>query len=67
MAEEDKEKTVFFTEWSVFVIVVMMFRLKTVPTRFQMIIMEIFEEYIFGFMQVFLDDFTRFGTRNAHL
>jgi hypothetical protein len=29
--------------------------------------MEIFEEYIPGFMQVFLDDFAVFETRKAHL
>jgi hypothetical protein len=29
--------------------------------------MEIFEEYIPGFMQVFLDDFSVFGTRKMHL
>jgi hypothetical protein len=29
--------------------------------------MEIFEEYILGFMQVFLDDFAAFETRKAHL
>jgi hypothetical protein len=46
MAEEDQEKTAFVTEWGVFVAVVMMFGLKTAPTTFQRIIMEIFEEYI---------------------
>jgi hypothetical protein len=45
----------------------MMFGLKTAPATFQQIIMEIFEEYIPGFMQVFLDDFVVFGTRRAHL
>jgi hypothetical protein len=29
--------------------------------------MEIFEDYIPGFMQVFLDDFNVFGARKAHL
>ena len=53
----DQEKTAFVTEWGVFVAIVMMFRLKTVPTTFQRIIMEIFGEYIPGFMQVFLNDF----------
>jgi hypothetical protein len=67
MAEEDQEKTAFVTEWGVFVAVVMMFGLKTAPATFQRIIMEIFEEYIPGFMQVFLDDFAVFGTRKAHL
>jgi hypothetical protein len=58
---------VFVTEWGVFVAVVMMFGLKTALTTFQRIIMEIFEEYIPGFMQVFLDDFAVFGMRKAHL
>ena len=56
-AEEDQEKTAFVTEWGVFVVVVMMFSLKTAPTTFQRIIMEIFAEYIPGCMQVCLDDF----------
>jgi hypothetical protein len=45
----------------------MMFGLRTAPAMFQQIIMEIFEEYIPGFMQVFLDDFAVFGTRKRHL
>jgi hypothetical protein len=66
-AEEDQEKTAFVTEWGVFVAVVMMLGLKTAPATFQRIIMEIFEEYIPGFIQVFLDNFAVFGTRKAHL
>jgi hypothetical protein len=56
MAKEDQEKTAFVTEWGVFVEVVMMFGLKTALATFQRIIMESFEDYIPGFMQVFLDD-----------
>ena len=67
MVEEDQEKTAFVTEWGVFVAVVMMFGLKTAPTTFQRIIMEIFAEYIPGFMQVLLDDFAVFGGRMEHL
>ena len=53
----DQEKTAFVIKWGVFVAVVMMFGLKTAPTTFQQIIMEIIGEYIPRFMQVFLDDF----------
>ena len=67
MAEEDQEKTAFVTEWGFFVAVVMMFGLKTAPTTFQRIIMEIFAEYIPGFMQVLLDDFAVFGGSTEHL
>ena len=67
MTEEDQEKTSFITEWGVFVAVIMMFGLKTAPTTFQQIIMEIFVEYIPGFMQVFLDDFAVFRGITDHL
>jgi hypothetical protein len=67
MAKEDQEKTVFVSEWGIFVAVVMMFGLKTTPATFKQIIVEIFEEYIPGFIQVFLNDFAVFGMRKAHL
>ena len=57
MRPDDQEKMAFVTEWGVFVAVVMMFGLKTALATFQRIIMEIFGEYILGYMQVFLDDF----------
>ena len=47
--------------------VVMMFGLKTAPTTFQRAITEIFGEYILVFMQVFLDDFSVYGTIADHL
>ena len=68
MHPNEQEKTIFVTEWGVFVAVVMMFGLKTAPTTFQRIIMEIFGEFIPAFMHVFLDDFavySREGDQNA--
>jgi hypothetical protein len=67
MAEEDQQKTAFVTEWGVFAVVVMMFGLWIAPATFQWIIMEVFEEYIPSFMQVFLDNFAVFVTRKVHL
>ena len=67
MRPTDQEKTTFITEWGVFIAVVMMFGLKTTSTTFQRIIMEIFGEYIPGFMQVFLDDFTVYNRKTEHL
>ena len=67
MHPDDQEKTTFVTEWGVFVAVVMMFGLKTTPTTFQRIIMEIFEEFIPAFMQVFLDDFAVYSKKGEHL
>ena len=63
----DQGKTAFFTEWGVFVAVVMMFGLKMAPTTFQRIISRIFDEFILAFMQVFLDDFAVYGHQTEHL
>ena len=67
MHPDDQEKTTFVTEWGVFVVVIMMFGLKTASATFQRIITEIFEEYIPAFMQVFLNDFAVYGKLNTHL
>ena len=67
MHPEDEEKTAFVTEWGVFVVVVMMFRLKTTPATFQRIIADVFDDYIPSFMQVFLDDFAMYGRQIEHL
>ena len=61
MQPDDQEKMAFFTDWGVYVVVVMMFGLKTAPATFQRTITEIFGEYILAFMQVFLDDFAIYG------
>ena len=49
MHSNDQEKTIFVTEWGVFVAVIMMFGLKTASTRIQRIIVEIFSYYILAF------------------
>ena len=50
-----------------FIAIVMMFGLKTAPATFQRIISENFEDFIPGFMQVFLDDFAVYGQQSEHL
>ena len=67
MHPDDQEKTTFITEWGVFVVVVMMFGLKTTLTTFHQIIMEIFDDYIPTFIHVFLDDFSVYGCQLMHL
>ena len=66
MHPDDQEKTTFVTEWGVFVVIAMMFGLKTAPTTFQRVIQEIFHEYIPTFMQVFLDDFAVYSRKTDH-
>ena len=63
---DDQEKTTFVTEWGVFVVVVMMFGLKTALATFQRAIQEIFNDYIPAFMQVFLDDFVVYNRKTKH-
>ena len=63
---EDQEKTPFVTEWGVFVVVVMMFGLKTALTTFQRVIQEIFIDYIRAFMEVFVDDFAVYSRKADH-
>ena len=63
MNPEDQEKTTFVTEGGVFVVVVMMFVLKTAPMTFQGVIQEICGDYIPTFMQVFLDDFAVYSRK----
>ena len=67
MAEEDQGKPTFVTKWVVFILVVMMFGLKMAPAMFNGIIMEIFTEYIPGYMQVFLNNINEFGERENYL
>ena len=43
---DDQEKTSFVAKWGVFLVVVMMFGLKTTPTNYQRIIREIIGDYI---------------------
>ena len=45
----------------------MAFGLKNAPATFQRMVQEIFEDYLLIFMQVFLDDFSGFGSRELHL
>ena len=66
MAKEDQEKTTFVTEWGVFETVVMMFGLERTSAIFQGIIVELFVEYITGFMQ-FSSDFAVFSVKKQHL
>ena len=63
----DPEKMTSVMEWGVFLVIVMTLRLKTVPSTFQCIIIELFGEYIPAFMHVFLDDFTMYDACDEHL
>ncbi|MCO5598443.1 hypothetical protein L7F22_052538 [Adiantum nelumboides] len=67
LAEEDREKTAFITEWGAFIYLVMPFGLCNAPATFQRAMMTIFSEYLQKFMAIFLDDFTVYSSKEKHL
>ena len=56
IAEEDKSKTTFTTEWGSFAYHVMPFGLKNAPAVFSRIAIAAFREYIHKFLEVYMDD-----------
>ncbi|KAL2634749.1 hypothetical protein R1flu_006228 [Riccia fluitans] len=62
VAERDREKIAFITEWGAFAYRVMPFGLKNAPSTFQRVVTTAFEEYLNEFMQTYLDDFTVYGS-----
>ena len=56
IAEEDKSKTTFTTEWGSFAYHVMSFGLKNAPAVFSRIVIADFREYLHKFLEVYMDD-----------
>jgi len=56
IAEEDKRKTTFTTEWGSFAYNVMPFGLKNAPAVFSRIVIATFKEFIQKFIEVYTDD-----------
>jgi hypothetical protein len=67
MTQEDKEKTTFISEWGAYAYNVMSFGLCNVLATFQKVVTKTFKEYLNKFMQVFLNDFSVYGSKNDHL
>jgi hypothetical protein len=65
MAKEDKEKTTFISKWGAYAYNVMPFGLCNVPTTFQKVVTKTFKEYLNKFMQVFLNDFSVYGSKRT--
>lgn len=62
IAPEDQHKTIFMCLYGVFVCRRMTFGLCNAPTTFQRCLMAIFDGLIEDIMEVFMDDFSVFGT-----
>ena len=56
IAEEDKKKTTFTTEWGSFAYHVMPFGLKKAPVVFSRIVITTFQEYIHKFLEVYMEN-----------
>jgi hypothetical protein len=67
VAEQDKYKSVFMTEWGTFVCLVMSFGLKNALATYQRAVNKAFREYLNKFMKLFLDDFSVHFDEATHL
>ena len=64
---EDQLKTTFTTKWGKFAFNRMPFGLCNAPGTFQQLRMDIFQDFLRHFLEVFIDDFAVFGKRRDHL
>jgi hypothetical protein len=67
IAEEDKKKTTFTTEWGSFSYNVMPFGLKNAPTVFSRIMISAFHDFIHKFLEVYLDDWMVYSLLKEHI
>ena len=64
---EDQLMTTFTMEWGTFAFNRMPFGLCNTPGTFQRLMMDIFQDFLRHFLEVFIDDFTVFSIRSEHL
>ena len=66
IAMEDRIKTTFTTDWGTYAYTVMSFGLCNAPATFQRVMTVAFQDYLRHFMEIFLDDFCVFSTKETH-
>ena len=64
---EDQLKTTFTTEWGTFAFNRMLFGLCNAPGTFQRLMMDIFQDFLRHFLEVFIDNFAVFSAKRDHL
>ena len=64
---EDQLKTTFTTKWGTFAFNRMPFGLCNAPRTFQRLMMDIFQDFLRHFLEVFIDNFTVFSAKRDHL
>jgi hypothetical protein len=67
MVEKDREKIEFISKWGAYAYNIMQFGLCNAPTTFQKVVTKTFKEYLNKFMQVFMDNFSVYGSKKDHL
>lgn len=65
--KEDRHKTTFAIEWDSFQYIVMLFGLRNAPAIFSSIVVAIFKEFIYKFVEVYFDDWIVFGLLKKHV
>ncbi|KAL3694641.1 hypothetical protein R1sor_008292 [Riccia sorocarpa] len=65
--EQDKDKTTFTTDWGTFAYNKMPFGLCNALATFQRLMTNIFKDFLRKFLEIFIDDFCVFGSREKHL
>lgn len=66
IAEEDKSKPSFATEWGSYAYNVMPFGLKNSPAVFSRVVVVAFRDYIHKFVELYLDDWTVYSMLKDH-
>jgi hypothetical protein len=67
IAEEDRHKTAFATEWGIFAYKVMPFGLCNAPATFQRVMSYAFRNQLRKFLEVFMDDLCIYSKKSEHL
>jgi hypothetical protein len=67
IAQEDRHKTTFATEWGSYQYTVMSFGLKNAPAIFSRVVIATFKEFIHQFLEVYLDDWTVYSLLKNHV
>ena len=66
IAIEDRSLSTFITNWSTFALNVIPFGLCNACATFQKAMTNAFQEYLRKFIEIFLDDFSIFSSKDSH-
>jgi hypothetical protein len=67
IAQENKHKTTFATDWGSYQYKFMLFGMNNAPTIFSRVVITTFKEFIHQFLEVYLDDWTVYSLLKNHV